>query len=351
MRYLSAHAQHIGARRYQQDAFELAEYDPTFREHGGILAVVCDGMGGMQHGDLASQAAISTLIAEYGRKAQAESIPEALLRSVQAANKRVVTVAEGMGVEGSMGTTLIATAILNGQYHYISVGDSAIFHVRDQKLQLVNQPHVFGNLLDRAVETGTLTQDEANAHPEREALTSFVGISNLQEIDRSDEPRAYGTGDTLLLATDGLFKTLETSEIEAELAGHPQDWPSRLIAATLNKRSRGQDNITVLTVTDDTAGIGPKVARTDQSQVTVEISQAELEEHLRRRAAQQKPPAPPADVPSDARSADAPAGESASAEKTQNARISRGLFLGGIVALALLAVAFALLGYKMGRAG
>lgn len=345
MRYLSAHAQHIGARRYQQDAFEFAEYDPAFREHGGVLAVVCDGMGGMQHGDLASQAAISTLIAEYGKKTATESIPEALLRSVHAANKRVVSVAEGMGVEGSMGTTLIATAILDGQYHYISVGDSAIFHVREKKLELVNHPHIFGNLLDRAVETGTLTQDEAAAHPEREALTSFVGISNLQEIDRSKEWRPYGAGDTLLLATDGLFKTLELDEIEKELKGHPQSWPSQLVAATLNKRHRGQDNITVLTVTDDSAGLGPMPRRTEQSQVTQEISQAELEAHLRRRAEQRE------------QVTEAPGAASASAEgersegKPQSARISRVLFLGGIVALALLAAAAAMLGYKLGKAG
>ncbi|MEQ1945707.1 MAG: protein phosphatase 2C domain-containing protein [Bryobacteraceae bacterium] len=351
MRYLSAHAQHIGARRYQQDAFEFAEYDPTFREHGGVLAVVCDGMGGMQHGDLASQAAISTLIAEYGKKALTESIPDALLRSVHAANKRVVSVAEGMGVEGSMGTTLIATAIINGQYHYISVGDSAIFHVRDKKLESVNQPHVFGNLLDRAVETGTLTQDEADAHPEREALTSFVGISNLQEIDRSEEPRTYGASDTLLLATDGLFKTLPVEEIEAELKGHPQSWPSQLIVATLNKRHRGQDNITVLTVTEDSAGLGPMPKRPDQSQVTVEISAAELEEHLRKRAAQKEQQKAPAEAPSPAPVQNASVEEEAGGGNNKSPRISRGLFLGGIIVLAFLAAAFALLGYRLGKAG
>ena len=51
MRHLPAHAQHIGSRRYQQDSFGFADPDDDdFLAHGGFLAVLCDGMGGMEHG-------------------------------------------------------------------------------------------------------------------------------------------------------------------------------------------------------------------------------------------------------------------------------------------------------------
>src|SRR3979490_416890 len=76
MRYLAAHAQHIGARRYQQDSPGLGDpQNSTFLAHGGFLAVLCDGMGGMEHGDIASETAVSAFLDAYARKTAEESIP------------------------------------------------------------------------------------------------------------------------------------------------------------------------------------------------------------------------------------------------------------------------------------
>jgi len=331
MRYLSAHAQHIGARRYQQDAFAFADPDNAdFTEHGGFLAVLCDGMGGMEHGDLASQTAIATLISEYGKKDPSETIPDALLRSVREANSRIVSIAGGLGGEGSMGTTLIAAVVHDGHYYFISVGDSALFHVRDLKIQLVNHPHIFGDLLDRAVETGTISRDEAEVHPEREALTSFVGIAELSEIDRNTDPLPLAEGETLLLATDGLFKTLDAGQMEAELKGHPQSWPSKLVAATLDQRRSGQDNITVLTVTPDAPGLGPWKGAPVTQAVTEVLPRVSLDDLP-----------PPRNPP--LRSTDAPVEE-------QGVHTSRGVLIAALLAIVLLAIAAAIVGYRMGQA-
>src|ERR1700681_3611397 len=76
MRYLPAHAQHIGARHYQQDSLGLADpEDHAFLAHGGYLAVLCDGMGGMEHGDIASQTAVHATLDAYAQKIPTESIP------------------------------------------------------------------------------------------------------------------------------------------------------------------------------------------------------------------------------------------------------------------------------------
>ena len=353
MRYLSAHAQHIGGRRYEQDAFELSEYDAPFVEHGGVLAVVCDGMGGMHHGDLASQAAISTIVSEYGKKTPEESIPDALLRSAREANARVLAAANRMGVEGSMGTTLIAVAVRNQEFYYISVGDSALYYVQDRKIKRVNQAHVFGNMLDRAVETGTLSEEDAAAHPERESLTSFIGIANLQEIDRNTDPLTLGPGDTLLLATDGLFKTLSDEEIEKFLNGHPKSWASQLIVGVLDKRHRGQDNVTVLTFTDDSVEYGTLESQQNQSALTVEITSTQLEEHIRKRdAARALANAPTVELSGvTAKLASEPVAkaEEPSPEPKSGLRLSGFLLLGGLIALIALVLAAAFAGYNMGR--
>jgi len=71
---------------------------------------------------------------------------------------------------------------------------------------------------------GSLSKEDADNHPERESLTSFIGAESLEEIDRNPEPLPMAAGDTILLASDGMFKTLDAQEIAASLHGAPQTW-------------------------------------------------------------------------------------------------------------------------------
>ena len=257
MRYLPAHVQHVGSRNYQQDCYGFADpADEAFSVHGGFLAVLCDGMGGMQHGDVASQTAVRAMLEAYARKPPQESIPEALARSARAANQRVIEAALGLGVEEGVGTTLVAAVLHRQALYFFSVGDSGLFHIRNGQLKMVNRPHVFSNLLDQAVASGKLSRAEAAQHPERDSLTSFIGIHELEEVDRNTEPWPVDAGDTILLASDGLFKTLEPVEIVQCLKGHPQSWPEALVERTLAQAHPGQDNVTVLSVTFDTGALG-----------------------------------------------------------------------------------------------
>ena len=85
--------------------------------HAGSLAIVCDGMGGMEHGDAASRIAVSAFISAYEEKASAESIPEALVRSARYANQQVVGLATALNLLGGVGTTLVAAAVTPGGFH------------------------------------------------------------------------------------------------------------------------------------------------------------------------------------------------------------------------------------------
>jgi PPM family protein phosphatase len=114
MSFLPANAQHIGNRSSQQDSFGFGDLDDQeFLDHGGFLAVVCDGMGGMEHGDAASHVAVHSFLEAYRRKTPAESIPEALKRSIHEANDRVVEMAHALGAAESVGTTLVAAVLRN----------------------------------------------------------------------------------------------------------------------------------------------------------------------------------------------------------------------------------------------
>jgi serine/threonine protein phosphatase PrpC len=255
MSFLPGNAQHIGARSSQQDSFGFGDPDDdAFLAHGGFVAVVCDGMGGMEHGDIASRLAVRAFLEAYQRKLPSESIPEALERSVREANDRVVDMAHDLGAAESVGTTLVAAVLVdsggaNKAMYFISVGDSGLFHVSEGQMQTVNRPHIFANILDTAVTRGTMSREQALLHPERESLTSFIGVGVLEEIDRNLDPWPIADGDSILLASDGLFKTLTTAEMLESLNGHPQRWPDALVARTLERQYEYQDNVTVLSVT------------------------------------------------------------------------------------------------------
>jgi len=111
-------------------------------------------------------------------------------------------------------------------------------------------------LLDQAAERGQISRSEAAHHPERESLTSFIGIHDLHEIDSNTEPWPVAAGETILLASDGLFKTLEPAEIMECLSGHPQSWPQALVSRTLDRRHPGQDNVSVVSITLDSESLG-----------------------------------------------------------------------------------------------
>lgn len=255
MSFLPGNAQHIGNRGSQQDSFGFGDPDDeAFLAHAGFVAIVCDGMGGMEHGDAASRMAVRAFLEAYRRKDPSESIPDALERSAREANTRVVEMAHELGAAESVGTTLVAAVLLdsggiNKSMYFISVGDSGLFYVSDGQIQTVNRPHVFANLLENAVNRGAMSREQALQHPERESLTSFIGVEVLEEIDRNLDPWPISDGDSILLASDGLFKTLSTEEILESLQGHPQSWPDTLVARTLAKKYEFQDNVTVLSVT------------------------------------------------------------------------------------------------------
>ncbi|MBZ5602718.1 MAG: protein phosphatase 2C domain-containing protein [Acidobacteriia bacterium] len=249
MRFLAANAQHIGARHSQQDSFGFADPDDQeFIAHAGFLAIVCDGMGGMEYGDAASRTAVRAFLEAYQRKTPDESIPQALLRSVHEANDQVLSLASSLGLIEGIGTTLVAATLHENSMYFASVGDSGLFHVNESGMRMINRPHIFANVLDAAVARGNLSAEDAANHPERESLTSYIGAQKLEEIDGNTEPFPMEDGDAILLASDGLFKTLELDEMRACCTGSPQAWPEQLVGATIAANREYQDNVTVLSL-------------------------------------------------------------------------------------------------------
>jgi len=242
MKYAFGNAQDIGQREGQQDAFGFSDPDKAeFCAHGGFLAVLADGMGGLEHGDMASRAAVKAFIDTYFTKNVEEEIPQALGRALVAAQQKVLELA----ATAQLGTTVVAAVLHEASMYWISVGDSALYHVRGKELTQVNRPHVYALDLDARVFAGELSLETALADPQRESLTSYLGMTNLQLVDRNLRPMPLADTDGLLLASDGLFKTIGPANFP-QRNGDAQDYCEQLMNAALAASAPGQDNITVL---------------------------------------------------------------------------------------------------------
>lgn len=246
MRVVLGNAQHQGSRKEQQDDFGFSDTeDLAFTSHGGVLAVVTDGMGGLAQGREASLLAKRTMLQEYEEKSNDETIPQVLRTALAAANASVIEMAQGANLEGQIGTTLAAAVIKDDELYWISVGDSHIYLCRQGGMFQLNTDHDYARHLALEVEKGTISPEEAANHPQRQALTSYVGHPNLSEVDQNEAAITLKPGDRILLCSDGLYKTLSEEEIIRLVDQQPQHAAEELIGSALAKGKTNQDNVTV----------------------------------------------------------------------------------------------------------
>lgn len=246
MKIIPGGHQDVGRRKDQQDAFWFSDYkDAAFVAHGGALAIVADGMGGLEKGSEASQLAVTTFGRRYLSKSKAQTVPEALYKAFWEANNAVCQLSRRVDDSNNVGTTLVAAVIANGQLHWIAAGDSRLYVLRRGELTQLTIDHNYSEVLRQQVSSGELSPEEAAQHPDRNSLTSYLGMPDLEEIDRSIGPFILESGDWVLLCSDGLHGTLTEAEIIAELHGVPLEAADRLIQRTLAKNLTHQDNVTV----------------------------------------------------------------------------------------------------------
>lgn len=246
LRFIPSNAQNIGARNNQEDDFAFSDLGnhEMIKAHG-FLAIVADGMGGLDFGEEASRAAVSAFINEYQHGLERDRIDSRLLNAITIANTAVYDLAFSSGKELDLGTTLVATVIYKDCLYWISAGDSRIYLFRDHQLQQLTVDHIYANHLQADVDLGKISQTDAELHPERSYLTSYLGLQQLSEISRSNEPLPLQYGDIILLCTDGLHDTLSIDEMNAVLSSDNNDVAGQLVNAALLKNNPHQDNITV----------------------------------------------------------------------------------------------------------
>lgn len=204
------------------------------------LFAIADGMGGARAGEVAAGIAAAAL-----REGRRDAIDEATLEaSIAEANRRVWERSLADPATAGMGTTVTVALVdaAAGEVVFGHVGDSRAYRLRGDELEQITTDH---SLVAELVESGVLTPEEAERHPQRSAITRAVGTESAIEVDVFRAPAELG--DLVLLCSDGLTDMLSEEEIAAALveAGRdPEAAADRLVAAA-NARG-GEDNITVV---------------------------------------------------------------------------------------------------------
>jgi protein phosphatase len=246
MRFSAGNAQHIGDREQQQDSFGFSDpSDKAFVRHGGFLGVVADGMGGLSNGQEASSAAVRSFLAAYQTKPATESVADALSRSLTEANRAVSRIVESSSASGA-GTTLVAAVVLDRELYWIAAGDSRIYWLHENQLTQLTADHIYAANLNRDVALGRISRKEAENHPERASLTSYLGQPEPALTDRNVKPLFLNSGDCVLLCSDGFYRALSPEEIVDGFRGNPQHACDSLVEHVLSKGRKQQDNVTVI---------------------------------------------------------------------------------------------------------
>lgn len=202
--------------------------------------VVADGMGGHAAGDYASQTIVDT-IAMIEPDLPPGDLMRGLRQTILQAHDTIRAEAEVRAL-GTVGATIVALILTDEHFVAFWAGDSRLYRFRDGKIEMLTTDH---SLVAELVLSGELTWDEAELHPQSNAITRAVGVGDVLELDKIRGEVAHG--DRFLLCSDGLtkyatFNTLEKMVVDAPI----ETIADRLTSYALD--AGGGDNISIIVV-------------------------------------------------------------------------------------------------------
>lgn len=238
-----------GNRKYQQDAVYVTPGKVlASNKVTRVMALVCDGMGGMADGGKASQTAIQMMCHGFEKieKQQDINIPEFFRQGVITIDHTISSFPKEDG-KGS-GTTMVACIAEDNRLYWASVGDSRIYIIRGNEMRQVTRDHNYWLRLKEMVDAGEMTMEEAMGKKQKEALISFLGIGNVSLMDINAEPFEMKYGDVIMLCSDGITKTLPDEQIKKIITDDmvkPEQKAEALVEAATHANSHSQDNTSV----------------------------------------------------------------------------------------------------------
>lgn len=211
---------------------------------GSVWTVVCDGMGGVNGGNVASKLALEAITAVLQNEytPQAEDLRALMTHAVESANRAVLAYAEAEPELAGMGTTAVVAVARNGTLHVVHAGDSRCYLKTALGIKQVTTDHSY---VQQLVESGTITEDEARVHPQRNLITRVVGVR--EEIECDYGSYSFEPGDLALSCSDGLSNYLERDTLLFFISNFQGEQLVDELIGYANEKG-GSDNITAAVI-------------------------------------------------------------------------------------------------------
>ena len=220
---------------------DCVQFFSTQDDPQSALAIVADGMGGHNAGEIASREAVATIGSRYLRRLSWNPL-QALSAGFSDANTHVFALAGQHPEWSGMGTTATALLIVKGMASYAHVGDSRLYRLRGTTMEQLSSDHTLVAALAR---DGLIPPEVAGNHPDRNIITRAIGTKSSVEVEVCKTEWSIQIGDVYLLCSDGLYDLVTDQDIESILRENqlPEACEALVTAA---KDKGGYDNISVI---------------------------------------------------------------------------------------------------------
>jgi serine/threonine protein phosphatase PrpC len=236
---------------YSVSAFTLSETDPT----ASVFAIVADGVGGHSAGEVASEIAVET-ICRIVAESDGTNPKEVLEYGIKQASQAIYTESNTDDSKKGMGSTCGCVWVIDNRLFTASVGDSRIYLIRDGQIRQITTDHTW---VQEAIEHKIITPEQAKGHPRSHVIRRYLGSSkpvdpdfrlrlSSEETDEqttANQGTRLGTGDQIVICSDGLTDLVEDREILNRLQGKDLEGALQQLINLANSRG-GHDNITIV---------------------------------------------------------------------------------------------------------
>lgn len=253
MRFLSAAHTDVGTtKKINQDAFTLKIAKTP--KYNVCFAVMCDGMGGLKSGELASAFVVNAFSNWFERefpntisgKLDIDNIKERWNDIAISQNKRIMAYGKSRGI--SLGTTLSAILLIENQYILIHIGDSRIYRINSSEITQITKDHTF---VANEVAHDRMTIEQAKSDSRQNILLQCIGASN--SIECEIQSGTFVENEEFLLCSDGFRHEISNEEIFGALA--PDIMTSEKMMkkylvdlVNLDKKRKERDNISAILI-------------------------------------------------------------------------------------------------------
>lgn len=205
------------------------------------IYVVADGMGGHNAGEVASKMAAQRIVSYVSENFLFEKVEELIVAAIKKVNEDIFKFSNTNETLNGMGTTVTACFINKKFIHVANVGDSCCFVIRNNEIKKITKDH---SLVQELVDSGSISEKEAENHPKKNIITRALGTSNTVSIDVFQLEN--NENDIYILCSDGLTNELTREEILKVVIEEENYTNMANKLVYLAKEKGGRDNITVL---------------------------------------------------------------------------------------------------------